>query len=118
MITIMGASGNTGSPLARHLLESGVEVRALGRSAATLQPLAQAGANVVAGDATDADYLARTFDGADAVYTLLPDDLASTEQRARQDRIGEAVTKAIRSSGVGHVVFVSSLGAEGPTGPA
>lgn len=116
MITIMGASGNTGSPLARRLLESGVEVRALGRSAAKLQPLAQAGADVVAGDATDADYLARAFDGADAVYTLLPDDFASTDCRAWYDRIGEAVTKAIRSSGVGHVVFVSSLGAEWPDG--
>ncbi len=116
MITIMGASGNTGSSLARRLLESGVEVRVLGRSAATLQPLAQAGANVFTGDATDADYLARAFDGADAIYTLLPDDFASTEHRAWQDRIGEAVTKAIRSSGVGHVVFVSSLGADMPEG--
>lgn len=116
MITIMGASGNTGRPLARHLLESGVEVRVLGRSAAKLQPLAQAGADVFAGDATDADYLARAFDGTDAVYTLLPDDVASTEIRAWQDRISEAVTKAVRSSGVGHVVFVSSLGAERPDG--
>ncbi|MGH3777482.1 MAG: NAD(P)H-binding protein [Pseudonocardiaceae bacterium] len=116
MITIMGASGNTGNPLARHLLEAGVEVRALGRSATKLQPLAQAGADVCVGDATDAGYLARAFDGADAIYTLLPDDFASTDYRAWQDRIGEAVTKAIRSSGVGHVVFVSSLGAERPDG--
>ncbi|MGH3976945.1 MAG: NAD(P)H-binding protein, partial [Pseudonocardiaceae bacterium] len=116
MITIMGASGNTGNPLARRLLESGVEVRVLGRSAAKLEPLALAGADVVTGDATDADYLARAFDGADAVYTLLPDDFTSTEHRAWQDRIGEAITKAIRSSGVGHVVFVSSLGADIPEG--
>lgn len=116
MITIMGASGNTGGELARRSLASGVEVRVLGRSAAKLQPLAQAGADVFVGDATDADYLARAFDGADAVYTLLPDDFASTEHRAWQDRIGEAVTTAIRGSGVGHVVFVSSLGGEMPEG--
>ena len=116
MITIMGASGNTGSPLAKRLLESGVEVRVLGRSAAKLQPLALAGADVFTGDATDADYLARAFDGADAIYTLLPVDVTSTEHRAWQDRIGEAVTKAIRSSGVGHVVFASSIGADLPKG--
>lgn len=116
MITIMGASGHTGGPLARRLLESGVEVRALGRSAAKLEPLALAGADILTGDLTDADYLARAFDGADAIYTLLPDDFTSTEHRAWQDRIGEAVTKAIRSSGVGHVVFVSSLGADLPEG--
>lgn len=116
MITIMGASGNTGSPLARRLLESGVEIRVLGRSAAKLEPLAQAGADVFTGDVTDADYLARAFDGADAIYTLLPDDFTSTEHRAWQDRLGEAVTKAIRSSGVGHVVFASGLGADRPEG--
>lgn len=112
MITIMGASGNTGNPLARHLLESGNEIRVLGRSPAKLESLGQAGADVLPGDATDADYLARAFDGADAVYTMLPDDFGSTEHRAWQDRIGEAVVRAIRSSGVGHVVLVSSLGAE------
>jgi uncharacterized protein YbjT (DUF2867 family) len=116
VITIMGASGHTGGPLARRLLESGIEVRVLGRSAAKLDPLASAGADVLTGDLTDADYLARAFDGADALYTLLPDDFTSTEHRAWQDRIGEAVTKAIRSSGVGHVVFVSSLGADVPEG--
>lgn len=112
MITIMGASGNTGRPLARRLLESGMEVRVLGRSAAKLQPLAPAGADVFTGDVSDADYLARAFGGADAVYTLLPVDVTSTEHRAWQDRVGEAITTAIRSSGVGYVVFVSSLGAD------
>ena len=76
-------------------MESGAEVRVLGRSAAKLQPLALAGADVLTGDLTDADYLARAFDGADAIYTLLPDDFTSTEHRAWQDRIGEAQTSGI-----------------------
>ena len=54
----------------RLLLEGGEEVRALGRSPEKLAELDALGAEAVAGDVRDADYLLGTFAGADAVYTL------------------------------------------------
>ena len=68
MITVMGATGNTGRKITE-LLEDGQEVRALGRSPEKLAELDALGAETVAGDVRDADYLASTF-AADAVYTL------------------------------------------------
>jgi uncharacterized protein YbjT (DUF2867 family) len=91
-------------------------VRALGRNAKSLEPLAAAGAEVMTGDASDAAYLAAAFRGADAVYTLIPPDAKAPDFRAYQDRIGEAIVRAVRESGVRAVVFLSSLGAEHASG--
>src|SRR5687768_14245771 len=104
MITVMGASGNTGQKIAAALLAAGQPVRALGRSEHKLADLARAGAEVLAGDVGDAAFLTRAFRGADAVYTLLPTDRRSPDYHARQRQEGEAIVTAIRTSGVRHVV--------------
>ena len=72
MITIMGATGNTGAVIAETLLKSGERVRVLGRSAERLKALEGQGAEVMIGDVTDDAHLAAAFRGADAVYTLIP----------------------------------------------
>ncbi|WP_435820222.1 NmrA family NAD(P)-binding protein [Micromonospora echinofusca] len=112
MITVMGATGNTGSKLTELLLGAGEEVRALGRSPEKLAELAVLGATTVAGDVRDADHLARAFAGADAVYTLTAFDPTLPDYHADQDRRGEAIASAIRESGVRHVVALSSIGAQ------
>lgn len=112
MIAIMGASGKTGGGAARHLLEAGEKVRVLGRSAERLGALKAAGAGVAAGDAADAGYLAGAFRGADAAYVLLPPNVTAPDYRALQRATGEAITRAVRESGVPHVVLLSSIGAE------
>jgi uncharacterized protein YbjT (DUF2867 family) len=66
----------------------------------------------MAGDVRDADYLASTFAGADAVYTLTALDPTLPDYHADQDRRGEAIASAIRESGVRHVVALSSIGGE------
>jgi uncharacterized protein YbjT (DUF2867 family) len=116
MITVMGATGRTGSRITELRLKAGEKVRALGRSKSKLSDLERAGAEVIAGDASDAAFLTRAFRGADAVYTLLPYDLQKPNYLAEQDRTGEAVAKAVRESGVRHVVFLSSVGADQPSG--
>ena len=112
MITVMGATGNTGRKITELLLEAGEEVRALGRSPEKLAELDALGAETVAGDVRDADYLAGTFAGADAVYTLTAFDPTLPDYHADQDRRGEAIASAIRESGVRHVVALSAIGGE------
>ena len=111
MITVMGATGNTGRKITELLLEAGEEVRALVRSPEK-PPLDALGAKTLAGDVRDADYLASTFAGADAVYTLTAFDPTLPDYHADQDRRGEAIASAIRESGVRHVVALSSIGGE------
>lgn len=116
MFTVMGASGHTGRRITETLLQAGERVRALGRSATKLPDLEHAGADVMIGDATDASFLAEAFRGADAVYTLIAPDAQSPDYRAAQDAHGNAITAALRQSGVPNVVFLSSLGGELPSG--
>ena len=112
MITVMGATGNTGKKITEKLLTGGERVRALGRSESKLAELKKAGADVLAGDTNDAAFLTNAFRGADAVYTLLPTDPSSPDYRAGQDLQGEAIVKAVRDSGVKYVVALSSLGGD------
>jgi uncharacterized protein YbjT (DUF2867 family) len=116
MIAVMGATGRTGSKIATQLLHAGGPVRAVGRSAARLAELADAGAEPVVGDPGDPGFLTAAFHGADAVYTMLPLDPTWSDYHAEVDRVGEAVVAAVRDSGVRHVVALSSLGAERAAG--
>lgn len=116
MITVMGATGRTGYRITEQLRKRGARVRALGRSADKLARLKALGADVMAGDAFDGDYLAQAFRGADAIYTLLPYEVHRPDYYATQDRQGEAIVSAIHASGMRRVVFLSSLGAEQSSG--
>lgn len=119
MITIMGATGKTGGQIAGRLLDTGEKTRLFVRSADKVKDLAKRGAEVATGDATDARALAAAFRGADAVYTLLPPDIHAPDYPAFQARVREAILAALKESGVKHVVFLSSVGAdlESGTGP-
>lgn len=116
MLTVMGATGNTGTAVTRLLLDAGEEVRAVGRSEAKLADLARAGAEPMVGDATDPDVLTKAFAGADAVYTLVAADPSLPGYAARQDEMGESVVTALQESGVRYAVALSSLGADVPSG--
>ena len=112
MIVVMGATGRTGKRVVEGLLGAGEQVRAIGRSEASLAALAKAGAEIRVGDSSDAGFLTEAFRGASGAYTLLPYDVRVEDYRAQQARMGEAVVTAVRESGVGHVVALSSVGAE------
>lgn len=112
MITVMGATGHIGGRITELLLEAGEQVRALGRSAEKLAGVAGRGASVLTGDAGESGFLTKAFRDADAAFTLLPPDVHASDYRRQQDSQGEAIATAIRESGLRHVVFLSSLGAD------
>lgn len=112
MITVMGATGNTGKKIAEGLLEARQQVRAIGRSEVKLAALRDAGVEALVGDSSDPDFLTSAFRGAEAVYTLLPTDPRAADYPARQRQEGEAIVSAVRESGVKHVVALSCIGAE------
>jgi uncharacterized protein YbjT (DUF2867 family) len=116
MITVMGATGNTGREITRLLRDAGEPVRVMGRSRERLAPLEAAGAEPVVGDAADPAHLATAFRGADAVFTMSPYDPSALDYLAEQERTDRAVVEALRVARVGHVVALSSLGADLPAG--
>jgi uncharacterized protein YbjT (DUF2867 family) len=112
MYVIMGATGNTGSIVARTLLDHKEKVRAIGRSADRLKPLAEKGAEAFVGDVNDATALTKAFSGAKAVYAMLPPSMTSDDYRAEQDRVNDAIVAAVQQAGVEYVVSLSSVGAD------
>jgi uncharacterized protein YbjT (DUF2867 family) len=116
MYVITGATGNTGNIIARTLLGQGQKVRAIGRSADRLQPLAAEGAQPFVCDVHDTAALTQAFTGAKAVYAMLPPSMTSENYRADQDRVTDAIAQAVEAAGVEYVVALSSVGADKPEG--
>jgi len=71
-VLVYGATGSQGSPVARHLLEAGFGVRAMTRNPKGAAWLAEAGAEVVAGDLGDPQAVRAAGEGVDAVFLLVP----------------------------------------------
>jgi uncharacterized protein YbjT (DUF2867 family) len=116
MYVLLGSNGNISSKVAALLLAQGAAVRVVGRNAESLASLKAAGADVAAGDIGDADFLARAFAGATAVYTMIPTDYAAHDMAAEQDRLGEAIARAIATAEVKRVMNLSSVGAHVSSG--
>jgi uncharacterized protein YbjT (DUF2867 family) len=116
MYVVLGASGNTGHVVAQQLLAGGKKVRVVGRNADHLQFLAAKGAEVFVADVSDAQALTKAFQQADSAYVMIPPNLTSTDFRAFQTRVSDAIVKALRDAGVKNVVSLSSIGAEKASG--
>lgn len=116
MYAILGASGNTGHVVAKTLLERGQKVRAIGRNATHLQPLATQGAEVFVADVTDAAALTKAFQDADAAYVMIPPNPASNDPLGYENQVSDAIATAVRSTRVKNIVSLSSIGADKPTG--
>jgi uncharacterized protein YbjT (DUF2867 family) len=119
MYVVLGATGNTGSVVAKALLDGGHKVRVVGRSKERLAGFVILGAEAFEANLTDSRALTQAFTGARAVYSLLPPDLASTDYRAHQDKETNSIAHALEAAGVTHLVALSSFGADKPakTGP-
>ena len=112
MITIMGATGNTGRPAAERLMALGEKVRVLGRSAERLKPLVAAGAEARVGDPSDPVFLTQAMQGTEAVSVMIPPDYRNPDVLGYYDRVGASAEQAIRRNRIRRLTFLSSLGAE------
>ena len=116
MIAITGATGNTARPAAQALLDEGEKIRVSGRDAQKLEPFVARGAEPFVGDVQDAEAMARAFEGADAVYLVIPAALHREDFRDYQERISDAYAKAVAALRVPYAVTLSSVGAQHASG--
>ena len=107
---ISGATGNIGGVIARELLARGKAVRVIGRDAAKLA--AFRGADAAVGSLDDQAFVTRAFTGATAVFAMIPPSYGEADFRAYQNRLGAVLAHGITAAGVGHVVNLSSMGAQ------
>jgi uncharacterized protein YbjT (DUF2867 family) len=112
MYVITGATGNTGSVVAERLLSAGKKVRVVGRDPNRLERFTGKGAEQFIADATDAGGLTNAFAGANAVYAMIPPNIASQDVRAYAEGVSDALRAAIEKNGIKHAVVLSSIGAD------
>ena len=116
MYVVLGASGNTGHIVAKTLLAGGQKVRAVGRNASHLQPLATNGAEISIADVSDAAALTKAFQHADSAYVMIPPTPTSNDALAYAERVSDAIAAAAKNTGVRNIVSLSSIGADKPSG--
>ncbi len=119
MYVILGATGHTGSLVANTLLGKKKKVRAVGRDNTRLAAFTRRGAEAFTANITDEKALSRAFTDAEAVYAMIPPDLANDNYRGFQSLASNAIAKALENAGAKHAVTLSSFGADKPdkTGP-
>ncbi len=110
MYVITGATGNTGKPLTLALLEAGKNVRVISRSADKAADLKAEGAEVFTGDPTDPHFLAEAFNGARAVYAMVPMSWNPVSFFDHQKAHIDAIAEAVKVSGVRYLVSLSGVG--------
>jgi uncharacterized protein YbjT (DUF2867 family) len=113
-ITITGSLGHISKPLTKELVQKGHAVTVISSNPEKQKDIEALGATAAIGSVEDADFLATTFTGADAVYTMVPPSNYfnhGLDLMAHCRQLGNNYAQAIRQSGVKRVVHLSSIGA-------
>ncbi|CND62468.1 putative nucleoside-diphosphate sugar epimerase [Mycobacterium tuberculosis] len=113
MIVITAPTGNIGRRLLARLLAADEELRVIVRDPARLPEAARERVEVVAGSHGDAQVVDRAFEGADAVFWLVPPN-ASLSPEDAWTGFTRPAARALAAHAVGHVVGVSALGRDTP----
>jgi nucleoside-diphosphate-sugar epimerase len=114
-IIITGSLGHISKPLAQELVQKGHAVTVISSNPDKQTHIEAIGATAAIGSVEDVSFLAKTFTGADAVYTMLPpfkfQENPNLDAREEARRLTSNYVAAIQQSGVKKVVHLSSIGA-------
>ncbi|MEV3923817.1 NAD(P)H-binding protein [Actinomadura coerulea] len=110
MIVITAPTGNIGHQVVDNVLAAGEPVRVIARDPAKLPADVRERVEVVQGSHGDARVVARAFEGADALFWLLPSDPRAADAEESFLGFTRPAAEAVRSLGVKRVVDVSALG--------
>jgi uncharacterized protein YbjT (DUF2867 family) len=110
MFAVAGVTGRTGSVVAATLLERKQPVRVLVRTAEKGETWKARGAEVAVVSLDDADALAKALYGVTGAYFLVPPNYKVEQYMEDRKRIADAIASAVESSGLRHVVLLSSIG--------
>ncbi len=113
---VTGSLGNISKPLAERLLAAGHQVTVISSNPDKAAEIAKLGAKAAIGTVQDVAFLSKTFEGADAVYTMVPPHFGASNWKKHIAGVGENYAAAIKVSGVKNVVNLSSIGAHMPEG--
>jgi len=121
-IVLTGSLGNIGKPLAKLLVKRGNQVVVISSQAERIAEIEKLGAVAAIGSFQDAEFLSKTFSGADAVYlmeawegigSLFDKDIDFLDEFKK---IAQTYVAAVLQSEVKNVIHLSSIGAHSDQG--
>jgi len=108
---VCGATGRTGSVVARELRSRGHQVTAIVRESSPAGKLETQGIHVTRGTLEDRDLITAALNGADALFALLPEDPFAPDFHHRREHMANAIAAGVRESSIPRVVFLSAIAA-------
>ncbi len=112
MFAVTGVTGQVGAVVAERLLAGRHAVRAVMRNAEKGKAWRDRGAEIAIAEMTDADALAKAFEGAEGVFVLLPPAFDPAPGFPQARAIIEAVKAAVIVASPKKVVCLSTIGAQ------
>jgi uncharacterized protein YbjT (DUF2867 family) len=112
MYAITGVTGNVGGSVARTLLAGGQTVRAVVRNADKGQAWRKPGCKVALATFEDAASLCAAFQGAEAVFVLVPANFDPSPEFSEAREIGKTLHSALAAARPKRVVYLSTIGAQ------
>lgn len=113
---LTGSLGHISKPLAEKLIAENHDVTIISSKIEKTGEIEALGAKAAIGSVEDVAFLTSTFNGADAVYTMIPPYFGAVDWKQHIGKIGKNYGSAIKTAGVKNVVNLSSIGAHMPTG--
>ncbi|WP_029292675.1 NAD(P)H-binding protein [Chryseobacterium hispalense] len=121
-IVITGSLGNIGKPLTELLVAGGHQVTVISSKSERISAIEELGAIPAIGSIQDAEFLTKTFTGADAVYLMEAwEGIGSLFDKnidfpAEFKKIADNYVQAVQRSGVTKIIHLSSIGAHSDQG--
>lgn len=113
-ILLTGSLGHISLPLTKELIRQGYDVTVISSNPERRKAIETLGAKAAIGQLPDADFLVKTFTGAESVYCMTPMPNLfdpNVDVTAYYTGFAPVYLQAIRQSGVQRVVHLSSVGA-------
>ncbi|MEH6681071.1 MAG: NmrA family NAD(P)-binding protein [Sediminicola sp.] len=113
-ITVTGSLGNISGPLTSELVKKGHDVTVISSNGDRKIEIGALGATAAIGSLEDMEFLASTFAGSDAVYSMIPPNNYFDHHLDLADyyeRLGNNYAQAIARAGAKRLVHLSSIGA-------
>jgi NAD(P)H dehydrogenase (quinone) len=112
MYAIMGITGQIGGIVARTLLATKQPVRAIVRDASKGRPWSGRGCEIAAATIEDTAALTAAFQGATAVFVLVPPNFDPAPGFPEAQAIGKSLHTALTGARPARVVYLSTVGAQ------
>jgi uncharacterized protein YbjT (DUF2867 family) len=109
-IILTGSLGNISKRLTEKLVEKGHHVTVVSHSPTRTREIEALQAKAAIGSVEDVHFLTKVFEGADAVYTMVPPNFDAPDYKEFTKKVTQNYAQAIEQNQIRYVVNLSSVG--------